>query len=179
MSPRPYFNPYEDAFLALSEQDSGLRLALRKSLIWAYSWAVPSRAALEEMVRHSPLIELGAGTGYWAWLLEQLGGDVVALDQEPGQPPHWHSIRAGGPADISAYPGHALFLCWPPNGSPMATQALANYRGQTVIYVGEWGGRTADETFHRELNAVWILAREIPIPCWPGVLDRLYVFKRI
>lgn len=33
-----------------------------------------------------PVVEMGAGTGYWAALLQQRGVDVVALDRHPPEP---------------------------------------------------------------------------------------------
>src|SRR4051794_21992422 len=71
--------------------------AIRKQLIWAFAWAVPSDEAIEEIARHGPIVEIGAGTGYWAWLLAQAGADVLAYDRAPHAPPHWHEVREGGP----------------------------------------------------------------------------------
>src|SRR4051812_25298577 len=112
----PILDPYGDLFRLLM----GLRAspeaidAIRKKLIWAYSWAVPSPEAVEEIARHSPIIEIGAGTGYWAWLLSQAGSDVVACDANVVAPPHWFAVREGGPGVLSEHSERALFLCWPP-----------------------------------------------------------------
>lgn len=38
-----------------------------------HAWSVPTTGALDEMCRHSPLLELGAGTGHWAGLLRERG----------------------------------------------------------------------------------------------------------
>lgn len=48
-----------------------------------YAFAVPTAAAIEVLKQHSPLVEIGAGTGYWASLLQKAGGDIVALDSQP------------------------------------------------------------------------------------------------
>ena len=51
-----------------------------------YAWAIPTRAALECIARHSPhgVVEVGAGTGYWAHLLaSRCGVDVAAYDETP------------------------------------------------------------------------------------------------
>ena len=53
-----------------------------------YAWAVPSLEALEMIQRsvdHNGLqgvIEIGAGTGYWAMQLQRRGIDVVAFDRD-------------------------------------------------------------------------------------------------
>lgn len=61
-------------------------LPSRTFLCRAYSWAVPCPDALDWMDRTldgRPVVEVGAGMGYWAWQLTQLGVDVVAYDLHP------------------------------------------------------------------------------------------------
>ena len=58
----------------------------RRELIAKYGFAVPTNEALDAVGRCSPsgVVEVGAGTGYWAHLLQQRGVDVAAFDIEPG-----------------------------------------------------------------------------------------------
>jgi hypothetical protein len=51
-----------------------------------YAYAPPNAAALEALLARSPLLELGAGTGYWVRLLRGAGADVLALDIAPPGP---------------------------------------------------------------------------------------------
>lgn len=104
-----------------------------------YSWAVPTSEALETIRSWSPdgVVEMGAGTGYWSWMLENQGIKVVPFDRNPTHlhrinPQHhlvretrlWDSKKAknvpsflpvhiGGPDVLSSFPGHSLLLCWP------------------------------------------------------------------
>ena len=52
-----------------------------------YSWAMPNEEALRCVVHHSKtcagIVEVGAGTGFWAALLASLGVDVLAFDKAP------------------------------------------------------------------------------------------------
>jgi protein-L-isoaspartate O-methyltransferase len=54
--------------------------------VHVYAYAPPNTAALEALLARSPLLELGAGTGYWARLLRGAGADVLALDIAPPGP---------------------------------------------------------------------------------------------
>jgi hypothetical protein len=54
-----------------------------QTLIGAYSEAVPTTEALRALQALSPIIEVGAGRGYWARLLSELGCDIVASDLHP------------------------------------------------------------------------------------------------
>lgn len=136
-----------------------------------FSWAVPDDGALDLIAKHSPggVVEVGAGTGYWARMLADRGVDVVAYDLHPfrcgcgardwcsdgrnGTKAQWFDVQRGGPDSAAAHPDRTLLLCWPPYGSPMAAQAVAAYHdagGRTVAYVGEGeGGCTGDDDLYR------------------------------
>jgi hypothetical protein len=45
-----------------------------------FSWAVPSSQALNICQAFAPLVELGAGKGYWSHLLQSQGVDIIAVD---------------------------------------------------------------------------------------------------
>jgi hypothetical protein len=176
--PGPLLNPYLELFRILEPLPDETRLAARKKLIWAYSWAVPSEEAMRALAELSPLVELGCGTGYWAWLLAQAGAQVTALDREPAQAPRWVDISAGDERSLSHFASSTLLLCWPPLGESMATQAVLEHGGSRLALVGEWRGRTADERFHDVLDRDWVLDRRIALPCWPGYSDELRLFSR-
>lgn len=48
-----------------------------------FAYAVPSHDALAILSSLSPVVEIGAGTGYWASLLRARGATVYAYDIEP------------------------------------------------------------------------------------------------
>ena len=75
-------NPYFELYAALASRPEALQLDLRKKLIWAYSWAIPSNEVILKIAQHSPLLEVGAGTGYWSWLLRQARADIIATDRD-------------------------------------------------------------------------------------------------
>ena len=101
----------------------------------------------------------------------------------------------------------ALLMVWPPleqeqgrsrSGSAqrnsMAMDALRGYIGDTLLYVGEWRertgllaalspltaetGHTAGCEFQRVVDREWRLVESVALPRWPGLADRLYIFKR-
>ena len=166
---------------AVDTRDVLLMLAQR------YAYVVPSDSALEMLAGLGPLVELGAGTGYWAHRLRSIGVDIVAFDQAPpdgertnryhARTRPWTHVEQG---DQTVLPGHAdrgLFLCWPPLFSSLG-DCLTYYRGDTVAYLGDGGYRTArldhlDEAFTKVATA--------PVRAldpWPGVRPELTIWKR-
>lgn len=149
----------------------------RGELVGNYSWAVPSDDALKALVRHSPIIEIGAGTGYWGRQAQNLGADVLCFDKYPPITT-WHPVYRGSVRPARAHSDRSLFLCWPPYGHRLAFEALRAYRGKTVIYVGEQDGCTGDRQFHQALERDWTEIERIWIPRWWGIYDAMYVFTR-
>ncbi|MCX7680222.1 MAG: hypothetical protein N2316_13540, partial [Spirochaetes bacterium] len=45
----------------------------RTALVSKYSFSIPTCESLRCIAAHSPLVEIGAGTGYWAMCLASIG----------------------------------------------------------------------------------------------------------
>lgn len=126
----------------------------------------------------APVVELGAGRGYWASLLRAGGTDVVAIDKQISDNP-WTEVVAGDVDSLDSYPGHALMMIWPPLRSSMAKDALARYRGNCLIYVGEGAdGCCAEPGFFDLLRQDWNLVKHVGIPTWPRIYDGLFLYSR-
>jgi hypothetical protein len=167
----------------------------------AWSFAVPSDEALDLIASYGPIVEIGAGTGYWASLLRIRGCDVIAYDRFgedfhkwfPGG--HYGDVRRGDVDQASEHADRTLLLVWPPMSS-MALDALTAYEtagGRRLVYVGEGhGGCTADVEFFARLGqeyydedgnehvdpSSWRQVAELPIPQWDGIHDWLTVYER-
>jgi hypothetical protein len=192
-------NPYLElvACLSLNDAPAGLSQLLdagerRRELASIFSWAIPTEEALDVLARYAPLVECGAGMGYWTALLRARGVDAIAYDLAPpgankrnqyhrsGREP-WTAIHRGSSAAAAhRHEERTLVLCWPPYDDDAASYAaLRAYRGDIVVYIGEPGeGATGSVRFHRELQLNWTLAEELELPHWPRLRDRLMVFRR-
>lgn len=194
-------NPYLDTILADARveldadgtmsfprmYDNPSVFSLRDELVRKYSWAIPSAEAVAAIVERGPVVELGAGTGYWAMMVAAAGGDVIAFDRAPAGvadnhftgSDRWFDVRVGDESVAADFPERTLLLCWPPYDDPFAYDALSVYRGSTVAYVGEgFGGCTADDRFHGLLEAKFDCVSEVRIPRWYGIHDTLTFWER-
>ena len=159
-------NPLLDAFNEAI--GTGADLDDRRShLIARYAFAVPSDEAIAAISRRSPrgVVELGAGTGYWAYVLEQVGVDVVAFDIAPAPDRQnrwfagsraWHSLQHGDHDVVGHHSDRTLLVVWPPKNAAWPATAVERYHdadGECLVYVGEGpGGRTGDDVFHALLG---------------------------
>lgn len=165
------------------------------------AWAVPNEQAIRAIADlKMPVVEMGAGTGYWAWMLQNEGVDVKAFDSQPNgnhwcSADHWAPVRQGSHEVLWAYTNHALMLCWPPYDEAMAIDCLEAYKGDVLIYIGEGpSGCTGDNAFHQALGSdywdgeaedfieapptQWTEELTVAIPQWPGLHDFLTIFRR-
>ena len=73
------------------------------------------------------VVEMGAGRGYWAWMLSQVGCEVVAYEENV--PPQWgkfkhqshlfHPVNVGVPSSLRRHGDSTLLLVWPPLNDSM------------------------------------------------------------
>ena len=111
---------------------------------------------------------MGAGAGYWARLLRDMGCEVHPFDCDvgdaaraagvPAQP--WTAVKRGGVEQLARHPAATLLMLYPDDlggrresdadrsdsddgaellgGGALSITALRQYKGDTVIHVGEW-----------------------------------------
>lgn len=95
------------------------------------SFAIPNDAALEAIASVAPLIECGAGTGYWSALLQSRGVDCLAYDSQPPTPSFnngffdatYTEVKQGDGGELFAARAElaqrTLLLVWPNNPDPV------------------------------------------------------------
>ena len=163
-----------------------LPLERRDWLVTEYAWAITDPVAIDYIAALSPVYEVGAGSGYWAHRITETGGHIVAFDPQEWKSQasqigikfceDWYPIFTDAP-DIPL--GATLFLCWPSFDEAWANQALMNYRGSDVVYMGEpEDGCCADRAFHQRLADEWRMVTEIEIPRFESIRDTFTHYRR-
>lgn len=164
--------------------------ASRHDLCTRYAWSIITPGDVEwigKVLDGRPVVEIGAGTGYWAWQLEQTGVDVVAYDPHPPSADNtfckagpYTTVLAGDATAVELHQDRALLMVWPPYDGGHARQALSAYRGDLLVYAGESaGGCTADDGFYDLLEADWVEVSVSPHHVtWSGIHCRLAAYQR-
>jgi hypothetical protein len=173
-----------------------------------YAWALPDERALRVLEAYAPLVEVGAGKGYWASLLHARGVDVQAFDAKP-PPKTYFNVQEGGPEVCEHLSDRSLFLCYPDDAcradlddsdsskneeedpGSLALSCLRAYSGDAIIVVGESvcsggtlslaqapWGRSCDSLFQVELAAAFHPVLVAALPRWPLSRDCIVVWLR-
>jgi hypothetical protein len=161
---------------------------VREEFIKRYGFAILTREAIEAIRPYGPLLEIGAGSGYWAYELTNYGIDVIATDnltenfgwfregkttKQERWKKHYIEIEKLEAVDaVRKYPNRNLLIVWPSYGGSWAADALEVFTGQVVVYMGEWGDACAEDRFfdlldQRFSDQVWIR-----MPHFWGLHDR-------
>lgn len=157
-------------------------------LINAYSQAIPTPEALHAVATLTPLVEVGAGNGYWARLLADLGADVIATDCEypevngwlSGARP-WIAVEVIDAVEaVRRYRGRNLFACWPPRPNGYMTDVLAEYSGDQFALVtdGPIHSEYGEDPLYGALDQDWDCVGETDLPHWPYRFDCLRIWRR-
>lgn len=175
-----------------------------------YAYAAPTTDAIEALKAASgKWIEIGAGLGYWAAAMKKIGGmDVAAFDLRPtransaktgnnsakterqpspsneyhGDATPFYDVVAGDASSAACKDAkhRGLFLCYPPPGDRVASDAFRAHAaagGGLVAVVGEWDGNTGSATFATELSAACALVRRVPLPQWGDTAHELTIWR--
>lgn len=213
-SDNPMNNPYWDEIKdRLDEVIDGLGWSIRtdkhimdglyfrrKDLCRKYAWAIPDPVTIAFVAEHlqEQAVEMGAGTGYFAWLLSQLGIDIIAYDSTPPDictNNHYHSPRKDSHSKLlnqtrevyaPVLQGEPPILAQhadrtrPPYGESMAAECLEHYQGKRLVFIGEGeGGCTGDDVFFERLDKEWTPLDEHKPVQWDGLHDYVCVYQRV
>jgi len=155
----------------------------RTACIGKYGFAIPTEEVLREILALSPkgIVEIGAGSGYWAALLRKLGGDVIACDDGSGL----YAFKVGAFGNVekvdykkllrtdASCKDRTLLTVWPAYDN---AEIFDRYKGETVVYVGEIGDGCTQ--YDPAIEKTWKMVKEIRIPTWSCIHDSVGIFRR-
>lgn len=151
-------------------------------LLHRYAHAIPNAEALRALRELGPLLEVGAGTGYWSRLLRDCGADVMATDIDAeGRDTGWCSttrwtdvLQRDAETAMVTYPDRAVFACWPTR--PGMSDLIADGAfGRPVALVTDGLANPFDGLLDR-LVSDWTLQRTVALPTWFIRTDELTIW---
>lgn len=162
----------------------------RQKTVESFGYAIPCREALAALLCFGPWLEVGAGSGYWSAILASHGADVIATDiAKPGKRigfgfmvgEHFAVQCMDGAKAVRAYPGRAVLAVWPSVHDEWCEKAADEIPvGGIFALVHEGsGGCIADDGLFDLLEDKFATVAEVALPTWPGIADRLEIFRRV
>lgn len=156
-----------------------------------YSFALPSYEALQAIRRLSPIVELGAGTGCWAKLLQNMGADIIATDADTRSNKQYilHAMlgyyfpveRRLGCEAVVRYPARNVLAVWPCLSEPWmreAAEAMLPGTRLALVHAGR-GGCIGDRSLFDCLDEKFAVEVDMDLPRWPGMQDRLGIWRKL
>ena len=180
----------ESAALTWGDADGQRR---RARFVEKYGCTGWTTEALEVIVAHSPIVEMGAGRGQWQRALTLAGADVLAFDDlsaVPGAgeagasaptPKNVGDVRRGDERKLSSRwlrrQDRTLLVVFPEGD--LMERCLSRYRGDVALFVGEGrGGVNGGASLFDALERDWDVERVVPVRPFEGGYERLWVLRR-
>jgi hypothetical protein len=149
-------------------------------LIRVYAHSVPTVEAIDRIATWGPLVELGAGAGYWARLLVDRGADMIAYDQKPprvnswvASDPPWSDVRIGDVSVLATHTDRTPFVSWPPRPTGFLSRVLDTYHPQRLVLIDGRNSLSESDPLYDRLESDWELVERFALPQWPYRLDSL------
>lgn len=157
-------------------------VSIRGAILRAYCYAIPTSEAIDWMVKLGPIVEIGAGKGFWASCIAEAGGEIVAFEPDSYSDTYFPTQTGMAGQLEAAHASSTLFLCWPPDDTEMAADSLEAFvsaGGKQLVYVGESEGlSTGTAAFFECIERNFDEAAAPGIPRWPFAMDRLHFYQR-
>ena len=158
----------------------------RQEHIQRFGFAILTGTTVNLLARYQPILEIGAGNGYWCYEFKRAGVHCHATD--PGtwnmyrdQRQHWTDVEPiTGQEAVAKYPDWNILLAWPDFRENWPHEVVGNFKGEFAIYVGTGPGLyTGTEEMHLMLDRDFTIAEDHLIPKFPGMRDSLTVHQRL
>jgi hypothetical protein len=172
-----------------AENADQLRLA-RHAFIRAWGFSIPCKEAVSALTKLSPLVEIGAGTGYWTSLLSAAGADILATDAQTSGRQASYGFTCASSAEtlnldavsaVRRYPERDVLCSWPSQEGCWDAEAALSMRQDRflALIATPRGGIAGSQALFDTLEAHFSLVEEVEIPQFPMVHDKLSIYRRL
>jgi len=154
----------------------------RDMYVTYFSYAIPTRSVVEKIVDFADkdgILHLDSGPGLWASILQIAGAKIKPTDIVKYKYAYTDVKNLDYMDAIHRYgiKYNTLLLIWPPYDSGIAYEAVKNFGGKKLVYIGEAkNGCTGNKDLYELLQKEWTLYKQIDIPKWPNMKDSCYMY---
>lgn len=130
---------------------------------------------LAEYLKGKKCLEIMAGGGFVSYGLRKLNINCVATDVKDYKSKFYVEIISAMKA-VEKFGKYVdvLIVVWPPYDDPHINEVMNKWGTEKeVVYIGEWGGCTADDTFHDSFTVTKVISKYT----WKFLHDKIYIGK--
>ncbi|HZZ31751.1 MAG TPA: hypothetical protein VFE10_07120, partial [Phenylobacterium sp.] len=159
----------------------------RQAFVRQWGFSLPCREAVTALRGFGPILEVGAGTGFWTAVMRAAGHHMIATDLAAGLSPYGFCVSRHAEVEqlsavdaVRKYPDRDLFCSWPSENEPWAAEAVGELRSgrKLALILDDRGTITGDDNLRRVLAEQCRALEMIEIPRFPGLHDRMRLFER-
>ena len=160
------------------------RAEARTEFIKGFGFPIPCLELIEAIKAEGPSVELGAGSGYLAALINVCGGNVTPTDSYKGGyffevSFHANVHRLSASAAVRKFPNIPVLMSWPSFQAKWPSRVANMLKpGSRLLYIGENNGCTACYSFENILRDKFKEIKQVSIPNWEGMHDHLRIFEK-
>jgi hypothetical protein len=173
---------YESVWDKSIFEKKAVRENIRDLFTYEISWSIPDKKSIDITTKYSQgkILSVGSGRGLWEAFIKKQK-EIIATDINPPFETFLDVEQISGTDAIKKYEDHTtLFLNWPPYRTSLAYDCITNFKGNTLIYVGEReNGCTADKKFFDVLEKDWKCILSYEIIRWYDINDSIFVYQKI
>jgi hypothetical protein len=155
-----------------------------------FSYAIPDKNTIEALcyfIEEDIILEIGAGRGLWSFLLQEKCKNVIPTDNYIFEVKmlsfdntFTKIIKMDSVQAVKTFiEANILMSIWPLYLDPMLSNAVKEFKGDKIIFIGESrGGCTGDDEFFEIMMNDWILEKYIKNRVVSYMYDSVFLFKR-
>lgn len=172
------------SYLSILKQLLNYYLITRSYYTENYSWAIPSVQVVNAISKYQNIVEIYAGTGYWANLIEKAGCRIQCYDNfmshyKKESYGKFYPVTNINELNYDLLQNCNLFMSWIPYEDECCIKYISNLNPKNILYLGETeGGCNACDKFFDIVNKNYAKVNVITFPTWLGLHDCFCEFRR-
>lgn len=158
---------------------------------------IPSDEIINYLTNLNEILEIGAGNGYWTYVINENGGNCLATDVYPRKAKKnnfsypvtnfslnnsetvWTEVKEKSHECINQYPNSDILLCHP-EGMPWTEEIIELMNeNQKLILIASWfPGPDSTPLFFKKLVDNWTLLKQLQVYKFKHSHAQMYVFEK-
>ena len=160
-------------------------LSFCKKYNYEVSWSIFNKNVLKQLKKYignQSVLSVGSGQAFNELLMKLSGINIIATDnyESYGKNKEYYYtevLNYNSRDAIQNIKSDILYLSWPQQDYPMASDSLQLFKGNKFIYVGDMC-LTGNSLFYNLLNTKWKLIQSINLVKWNSVNDVLNIYEK-